>query len=100
MLGNSLGSLGELAYGFYLYKLFIGDKPEVTAKKKEIHQDIRAGNTVPFSVIVFKPFFNATLPYEIEAYIRKLGGEAYYAETAEALRKVIFDISSLGKNIA
>ena len=27
MLGNSLGSLGELVYGYYLYKLFVGDKP-------------------------------------------------------------------------
>jgi hypothetical protein len=34
MLGNSLGSLGELVYAYYLYKLFVGDKPEVKAKKK------------------------------------------------------------------
>jgi hypothetical protein len=54
MLGNSLGSFWELVYAYYLYKLFVGDKPEVKAKKKAIHSEVRAGEKVPFSVIVFK----------------------------------------------
>ncbi len=94
MLGNSLGSLGELVYGYYLYKLFVGDKPEVKAKKKKIHSEVRAGEIVPFSVIVYEPFFKERLNYEIEAYIRKLKGEIYYVKSPAEIKRTIEKISS------
>lgn len=93
MLGNSLGSLGELVYGYYLYKLFIGDKPEVKAKKKRIHSEVRAGETVPFSVIVYEPFLKERLNYEIEAYIKKLNGKIYYIKSPTDIKKTIEKIS-------
>jgi len=94
MLGNSLGSLGELVYGCYLYKLFVGDKPEVKAMKKGIHSKVRAGDTVPFSVIVYEPFLKERLNYEIEAYIRKLKGEIYYVKSPAEIKRTIEKISS------
>jgi len=94
MLGNSLGSLGELVYAYYLYKLFVGDKPEVKAKKKAIHSEVRAGEKVPFSVIAYEPFLKEKLNYEIEAYIRKLKGEIYYIKSAAEIKRTIEKISS------
>ncbi len=96
MLGNSLGSLGELAYGFYLYKIFAGGKPEVKLNKKSINSEIRAGKTVPFSVIVYEPFLKARLSYEIEACIRKLKGQIYYIRSSAEIKKVLKEISSRG----
>lgn len=92
MLGNSLGSLRELVYGYYLYKLFVGDKPEVKVKK--VHSEVRAGERVPFSVIVYEPFLKERLNYEIEAYIRKLKGEAYYVKSPVEIKKTIEQISA------
>jgi hypothetical protein len=34
-LGTSLGSLGELSLGYYLYKIFKGHKPNVKVSLKE-----------------------------------------------------------------
>lgn len=93
MMGNSLGSLGELVYGYYLYKLFIGDKPEVKTKKKSIHPEVRAGEIVPFSVIVYEPFLKEKLNYEIEEYIRKLNGKVYYAKSPAEIKKALEEIS-------
>ncbi|MEM4357762.1 MAG: hypothetical protein QW244_00140 [Candidatus Pacearchaeota archaeon] len=94
MLGNSLGSLGELVYGYYLYKLFVGDKPEVNTKKKRIHPEVRAGETVPFSVIIYKPFLKGKLNYEIEEYISKLKGKIYYVKSPAEIKKTLEKISS------
>lgn len=89
MLGNSLGALGELVYGYYLYKLFIGAKKEVEVMKKKIHPEIRAGEKIPFTVMVYKPFIKDKLNYEIEAYIKKIGGSIYYLNNPEELKKVL-----------
>jgi len=89
MLGNSLGSLGELVYGFYLYKLFVGVKPEVKIKQNKIHPEIRAGKKIPFSAIIYLPFFKEKLNSEIEAYIKKVNGEIYYINTPQKL-KILF----------
>ncbi len=89
MLGNSLGSLGELVYGYYLYKLFVGDKPEVKAKRERIHPQIRAGINIPFSTFIYKPFFHDKLNYEIEAYIKKLGGQIFYVENSTQLEQTL-----------
>lgn len=94
MLGNSLGALGELVYGYYLYKLFLGNKPEIKPEKKSIHSEIRAGETVPFLVIVYEPFLKEKLNYEIEAYIKKLKGEVCYIKSPVGIKKLIEKISS------
>ncbi len=88
MLGNSLGSLGELSYGYYLYKLFAGEKPEVSVMKKKIHPEVRAGKHLPFSLIVYQPFVKQKIPFEIEAYIKKIGGKIYYTSNAQELKSV------------
>ncbi|RME53686.1 hypothetical protein D6783_01060 [Candidatus Woesearchaeota archaeon] len=93
MLGNSLGALGELVYGFYLYKLFVGEKPEVQAKKNAIHPEVRAGQAIPFSVIAYAPFLKGTLNYEIEAYIRKVKGELYYVKSPAEIKQLLEKIS-------
>ena len=74
MLGISLGTLREISAGFYLYKLFMGQKDGVKVLQKKIHKDIRAGESFPFSVIVYKPFLKELLPFELEKYIEKTGG--------------------------
>lgn len=89
MLGNSLGSLGELAYAYYLYKLFYGEKPEIEVMKKKIDSQIRAGDNLPYSLIVYKPFMKENLNFEIEAYIKKLGGNVYYVNNPEELKSVL-----------
>jgi len=94
MMGNSLGSLGELVYGYYLYKLFVGDKPELKMDKKRISPEIKAGEKVPFSVIVYEPFLKERLNYEIESYIKKLNGKIYYAKSAEDIKQALKDILS------
>ena len=98
MLGISLGSLGELVYGFYLYKLFIGDKPEVKAKRKAIHPEARAGEKVPYSVIIYEPFIKERLNYEIETYIRKLNGAVYYVKNSEELKETLRKIKALARD--
>ncbi|MCK4730156.1 MAG: hypothetical protein KAT28_02450 [Candidatus Aenigmarchaeota archaeon] len=89
MLGNSLGSLGELVYGYYLHKLFIGNKSEVNIAKQKIHPEIKAGEKIPFSVIVYKPFVKEKLNFEIEAYIKKLSGEIHYVNDSQELKSVL-----------
>jgi len=89
MLGNSLGSLGELVYGYYLYKLFAGHKPEVDAKRKAIHPEVRAGEKIPYSTIVYKPFVKEKLNYEIESYIKKLKGHVFYVKDSKELKDIL-----------
>ncbi|RLE47831.1 hypothetical protein DRJ25_01445 [Candidatus Woesearchaeota archaeon] len=89
MLGNSLGAFGELVYGFYLYKLFKGNKPGVNAMKSKVHPEIRAGVRTPFSVIVYLPFFRDKLPFEIEAYIKKTGGKIFYVSNPKELLSLL-----------
>ncbi len=89
MLGNSLGSLGELVYGYYLYKLFVGEKPEVRAKKKEIHHEVRAGENVSYTALIYLPFVKEKLNAEIEAYIKKVGGDVVYVRNPQELKKAL-----------
>ncbi|RMF56115.1 hypothetical protein D6745_00225 [Candidatus Woesearchaeota archaeon] len=92
MLGNSLGSIGELAYGFYLYKLFVGKKPEVKARMKAIHPEARAGRKIPYSVIVYKPFVKGSLSLEVEEYVKRIGGKIFYVSSAKELEEVIKEL--------
>ncbi len=97
MLGNSLGSMGELVYGFYLYKLFRGDKPNVKAKKKAIHEEVRAGENIPYSLIIYEPFVKEKLNYEIEEYIKKHGGKIFYVKNSNELKNVLKELKSYNK---
>lgn len=89
LLGNSLGALGELTYAYYLYKLFKGMKKEVSATEKKIHPEIRAGKNIPFSLIAYMPFLKEKLNFEIEAYIKKLGGKIIYVNNTKELKQEI-----------
>ncbi|MCX6774081.1 MAG: hypothetical protein NTY68_03755 [Candidatus Micrarchaeota archaeon] len=89
MLGNSLGSLGELAYGYYIYKLFSGRKPELKVDMEKISEHARAGKFIPFSTIVYEPFMKQKLNFEIEKYIEKLNGKVYYVSSSEELGQVL-----------
>ncbi len=86
-LGTSLGSIGELAFGFYLYKLFLGKKKGV--KTQKLSKEIRAGKKFPLSVIVYKPFVKGKLSKEIESYIKSLKGRIYYVKNPDELKKVL-----------
>jgi hypothetical protein len=97
MLGNSLGAMGEVAYAYYLYKLFSDGKPEVKASKKAIHPKIIAGDRVPFSLIIYSPFFRQSLGYELESYINKLGCKVHYVKDADGLKAIL---SNIDKGIA
>jgi len=90
MLGNSLGTMGELTEGFYLYKLFNGKKVQIT--KNKIHKDIKAGTKFPFTLIVYKPFFKEDINYEITRYIEKVGGRIYYVENAQKLKEKLLKL--------
>ncbi len=92
MLGNTLGSLGELSYGYYLYKLVTGYKPEVKTAIKNIHPDARAGTQTNFSLLVYKPFVKGKLSFEIEEYIKKMGCKIYYVKNAKELENVLTTI--------
>jgi len=85
-LGLSTGSLGDLAYAFYLYKLFNGDKPGVQSKREKIHPSIIAGKNMPFTVFVYKPFIKEKLPYELEEYIKKYNGVIKYLNNIKELK--------------
>jgi hypothetical protein len=80
MLGKSLGSVGELVYAYYLYRL-----------KKKLHKDFKAGDRIPFSVIIYSPF-TSKLGGEVEAYIKKLKCEVYYVNNPNELKKLIEEL--------
>ncbi len=95
MLGISLGSMGELVYGYYLYKLFEGKKPEVKAKRDIIHPETLAGKRISYSTIIYKPFIKDKLPYEIEKYIEKFKGRLYYVNDSKELMYVLKKLKNL-----
>lgn len=92
LLGVSTGSVGELAYGYYLYKLFGGYRKEVVSKKKNIHPKIVAGDTVSFDTIVYLPLVKDKLPFEIEKYISEYGARVHYVKDAKELVDVLSSI--------
>lgn len=89
MLGNSLGSMYELTSGYYIYKLFLKLKEKVNIDKSKLHKDIKAGDKVPFSVIVYMPFMKSRLPEEIEAYIEKMNCNVFYIKDSKELENVL-----------
>jgi len=87
-LGFSLGSIGELSYAYYLYKLFKGKKPEVRVESlKRLHPDIVAGEIDPYPVIIYKPFVAGPLQYELKQYIEDVGGKVVYVSNVDSLKQ-------------
>ena len=70
-----------------LRKLFIGEKPEVKLKIKKIHEEVRAGEKVPFTLLIYEPFMKSKLNEEVERYIKKFRGEIRYVKNSEELGK-------------
>ena len=89
LLGMSLGSLGELAYGFYLYKLFTGKKPGVRVDLTRIHPEARAGSRIPYTLLAYEPFLASPLPRELTAYIQQAGGRIIPLREPEDLAGVL-----------
>jgi hypothetical protein len=88
LLGKSLGSMGELNMGFYIYKL-LSKKTESPPKANRLQSQIRAGRKIPFTLIVYLPFAKDRLDYETECYIKKAGGRIAYAKSAEDFQKIL-----------
>ncbi|MDD3083526.1 MAG: hypothetical protein PHP82_00725 [Candidatus ainarchaeum sp.] len=92
VLGLSTGSLGELAYGYYLYNLIGGFKKEINDKSSSIHKKICAGKNVPLHTIVFSPFLKEKLPFELEKYVEKFGAKIFYVSNSKELENVFVEI--------
>jgi hypothetical protein len=92
VLGITTGSLGELAYGYYLYNLMQGHKPGVKTKSNMIHEKIVAGSKIPLNTIVYMPFVKGKLPFELEKYIEKFGGKVFYVKNSSELKDVIIKL--------
>jgi len=73
-LGITLGTMGELAYAYYLYKLFKGKKKGVAVALKSLHPDIKADEVDVFTTYIYEPFLPNGLPEEIVKYIKDSGG--------------------------
>lgn len=92
LLGSSLGSLGELNLGYYVYNLLGGHKTKVQARKKRVNKEILAGREFTFTTLCYTPFMKDKLPVEIEAYIRKSGGQVQYIDNANELEKALKEL--------
>ena len=85
VLAYSLGSMGELSLGYYIYKLASGQKLEQVVPIEKIHPQAVAGKRFPLATIVYMPFVKERLPLEIEAYINKFGGVVHYVHTVSEM---------------
>ena len=89
LLGLSTGSLGELSYAYYLYKIFKGHKPGVKGDGKSLHSEIVAGENIPLTTYAYKPFIKDKLPYELEKYIEKFWGKLVYVKNSKELGSIL-----------
>ncbi len=92
LLGLTTGSLGELAYGYYLYNLIGRFKKEKNTSSEKIHKKVCAGKNIPLHLIVYSPFIKDKLPFELEKYIEKFGAKIFYVSNAKELEKVLLKI--------
>jgi hypothetical protein len=95
LLGLSTGSLGELAYAYYLYKILKGHKPGVKKEANSVHSDIVAGQNMPLTTFVYSPFVKEKLPFELEKYIEKFQGKLIYVKNTADLKKKLSELSKL-----
>ena len=89
VIGFSLGSLGELSFGYYMYKLFSGGKPEVNVDLSKFNKNFVAGKRIPFDTIIYSPLAKGKLPFETEKYIEKFGSKVIYVNNQKQLKKII-----------
>ncbi len=94
VLGYSLGSLGELMYAYYIYKLLNNKKPYVKISRENIHPEIRAGTRFPLISIIYTPFVSTRLHREIEGHIKMVGGEIRYVSNTDELYNLLTELSS------
>ncbi len=92
VLGYTLGSIGELMHGLYMYKLAIGDKPSVKTGLNKFHPKLRAGRNKKFSVIFYQPFIQDRLASELANYAIKHKVDILYAKTPEDLKRILFPL--------
>ncbi len=95
VLGASLGTFYELSSAFYVYKIISGNKPGLNVLKEKIHKDIVAGDRFPFTLIIYKPFIKQELPFELKEYIKKSGGQIFYANDAKELKDILEKLENL-----
>jgi hypothetical protein len=95
MLGASLGTFYEISSAFYVYKIISGNKPDLGVSKKKIHKDIVAGDKFPFTLIIYKPFLKQEFPFEIREYIKKSGGQIFYANDASEIKDILEKLENL-----
>jgi hypothetical protein len=88
MLGTSTGTLGELCFGYYVYKLFLGHKVEVEIDMKKHHAEFVAGSRIPLDTIIYAPLIIEKLPVEIEKYVEKFGTKIIYVKNFRELKKI------------
>ena len=74
-LGITLGTMGELSYAYYLYKLSKGKKEGLKISLKKLHPEIVADETDAFITYIYEPFVPEGLPKELEFYIHDSGGD-------------------------
>jgi hypothetical protein len=87
-LGKSLGSIGELCFGYYLFRLFNKRKKMVTPTKK-VDSLFLAGKNISFDALVFSPLIKQKIDFEIERYIESMGSNIIYVDNAKELTKLL-----------
>ncbi len=93
-LGSSLGSDLELNYAAYIFKLMKGFKEGLAAKY--LHPEVRASKTIPYTILVYSPFFSSgKLQKETEAYMKKYGIRFEYIKNPKELKERLKSLSKL-----
>jgi hypothetical protein len=85
--GRGGTTVGELSYGFYLYKL-------LGKNTIKLNSEIKAGQSIPFIVLVYKPFVKEKLSFELEEYIKKAQGQIFYIENANELKTKLNELKT------
>lgn len=88
-LGSSPGTDGELNYSTYLFNLF----KKMNKPANKIHPEIRAGEQIPFTYLIYLPFFNnKKLSLETESYLREIGINFIYIDNPKSLKKELLEL--------
>ena len=92
-LGRSPGTEGERQYGVYMYKIVSGFKSGVSQGIETIHKQARAGKTIPYTIVIYTPFFSSKLPLEDEAYAKRFGVNLVHIKNSGELEKRLRDLN-------
>lgn len=83
-LGKSLGAVGELCFGYYLFRLF-NMRKKINVIDNKYYSQFLAGRNVSFDTIVFLPFNKTKIDYEIEKYIEGTNSKIFYVNNSNEL---------------